>query len=134
VPQLGRVVIGDDVEIGANATIDRVAGPGSAIGDGTMIDNLAQIGHNVGIGRCCVIVAQVGSSGSAKLDDFATIGGQGGLTGHLTLSKGARVAAHSSVFRGIAPGETVCGFPALPSKEFWRGASLLQRLARKKGR
>lgn len=132
VPQLGRVVIGDDVEIGANTTIDRGAGPDTVIGDGTMIDNLVQIGHNVVIGRCCVIVAQVGISGSTKLDDFVMIGGQGGLAGHLTLGKGARVAAHSSVFRDVAPGETVCGFPALPTKEFWRGVSLLQRLARKK--
>jgi UDP-3-O-[3-hydroxymyristoyl] glucosamine N-acyltransferase len=97
-----------------------------------MIDNLVQIGHNVVIGRCCVIVAQVGISGSTKLDDFVMIGGQGGLAGHLTLGKGARVAAHSGVFRDIAPGETVCGFPALPSKEFWRGVSLVRRLARKK--
>ncbi len=133
VPQLGRVVIGDDVEIGANTTIDRGAGLDTMIGDGTVIDNLVQIGHNVVIGRCCVIVAQVGISGSTKLDDFVMIGGQGGLAGHLTLGKGARVAAHSGVFRDIAPGETVCGFPALPSREFWRGASLLQRLARKKG-
>jgi UDP-3-O-[3-hydroxymyristoyl] glucosamine N-acyltransferase len=81
-----------------------------------MIDNLVQIGHNV------------------VVDDIVTIGGQGGSAGHLTLGKGPRVAAHSGVFRDIAPGETVCGFPALPSKEFWRGVSLLQRLARKKGR
>jgi UDP-3-O-[3-hydroxymyristoyl] glucosamine N-acyltransferase len=103
------------------------------IGDGTMIDNPVQIGHNVVIGRCCVIVAQVGISGSAKLDDFVMVGGQGGLAGHLKLGKGARVAAHGGVFRDIAPGETVCGFPALPSKEFVRGVAVLQRLARKKG-
>jgi UDP-3-O-[3-hydroxymyristoyl] glucosamine N-acyltransferase len=79
-----------------------------------MIDNLVQIGHNVVIGRCCVIVAQVG------------------LAGHLTLGKRARVAARSGVFRDIAPDETVCGSPALPSKEFWRGVPLVRRLARKK--
>ena len=133
VPQLGRVLIGDDVEIGANATIDRGAGPDTVIGDGTMIDNLVQIGHNVVIGRCCVIVAQVGISGSTKLDDFVMIGGQGGLAGHLTLGKGARVAAHSGVYRDVAPGETVSGYPAMPVKEFWRSVALLQRLARKKG-
>ncbi len=98
-----------------------------------MIDNLVQIGHNVVIGRCCVIVAQVGISGSTKLDDFVMIGGQAGLAGHLTLGKGARAAAHSGVFRDIAPGETVCGFPASPSKEFWRGVAVLKRLAQKKG-
>lgn len=98
-----------------------------------MIDNLAQIGHNVVIGRCCVIVAQAGISGRMKLDDFVGVGGQGGLAGHPTLGRRARGAAHSGVFRGIAPGETGCGFPALPSKEFWRGVAVLQRLARKKG-
>ena len=133
VPQLGRVVIGDDVEIGANTTIDRGAGPDTVVGDGTMIDNLVQIGHNVVIGRCCVIVAQVGISGSTRLDDFVMIGGQGGLAGHLTLGKGARVAAHSGVFRDVAPGQTVSGYPAMPVKEFWRGVALLQRLVRKKG-
>jgi UDP-3-O-[3-hydroxymyristoyl] glucosamine N-acyltransferase len=132
VPQLGRVVIGDDVEIGANSTIDRGAGPDTVIGDGTMIDNLVQIGHNVTLGRRCVIVAQVGISGSTKLDDFVMVGGQGGLAGHLTIGKGARVAAHSGVMRDIPPGGTVCGFPALPSKEFWRQVAVVQRLARKK--
>ncbi len=97
-----------------------------------MIDNLVRIGHNVVIGRCCVIVAQFGISGSTQLGDFVMIGGQAGLAGHLTLG-GARVAAHSGVFRDIAPGETVCGFPASPSKEFWRGVAVLKRLAQKKG-
>ncbi|HZS83718.1 MAG TPA: UDP-3-O-(3-hydroxymyristoyl)glucosamine N-acyltransferase [Stellaceae bacterium] len=133
IPQLGRVRIGDDVEVGANTTIDRGAGPDTIIGDGTMIDNLVQIGHNVTIGRRCVLVAQVGISGSTTLDDFAMIGGQGGLAGHLTIGKGARIAAHSGVMRDVGPGETVCGFPALPSREFWRGVALVQRLARKKG-
>jgi UDP-3-O-[3-hydroxymyristoyl] glucosamine N-acyltransferase len=108
-------------------------GDGPVIGDGTMIDNPVQIGHNVVIGRCCVIVAQVGISGSTKLDDFVVVGGQGGLAGHLKLGKGARAAAHGGAFRDGAPGETVCGFPALPSKEFWRGVAVLQRRARKKG-
>jgi UDP-3-O-[3-hydroxymyristoyl] glucosamine N-acyltransferase len=132
VPQIGRVLIGDDVEIGANSTIDRGAGPDTVIGDGTMIDNLVQIGHNVTLGRRCVIVAQVGISGSTKLDDFVMVGGQGGLAGHLTIGKGARVAAHSGVMRDIPPGGTVCGFPAMPSKEFWRQVAVVQRLARKK--
>lgn len=134
VPQLGRVIIGDDVEIGANSTIDRGAGPDTIIGDGTMIDNLVQIGHNVTLGRRCVLVAQVGISGSTKLDDFVMVGGQGGLAGHLTIGKGARIAAHSGVMRDIPPGGTVCGFPALPGKEFWRHVAVVQRLARKKDR
>jgi UDP-3-O-[3-hydroxymyristoyl] glucosamine N-acyltransferase len=132
VPQLGLVVIGDDVEIGANTTVDRGAGPDTIVGDGTMIDNLVQIGHNVVVGRRCVLAAQVGISGSTELDDFVMIGGQGGLAGHLALGKGARVAAHSGVMRDVPPGGTVCGFPAMPSKEFWRQVATVQRLARRK--
>jgi UDP-3-O-[3-hydroxymyristoyl] glucosamine N-acyltransferase len=130
---VGTLTLGELAErTGANTTIDRGAGPDTVIGDGTMIDNLVQIGHNVVIGRCCVIVAQLGVSGSTKLDDFVMIGGQGGSAGHLTLGKRARVAARSGVFRDIAPDETVCGSPALPSKEFWRGVPAVRRLARKK--
>jgi UDP-3-O-[3-hydroxymyristoyl] glucosamine N-acyltransferase len=133
VPQLGRVIVGDDVEIGANATIDRGAGPDTIIGPGTMIDNLVQIGHNVQTGRGCVIVAQVGISGSTRLGDFVMIGGQGGLTGHLTIGSGARVAAQSGVMRDVPPGETVMGSPAMPIREHHRLTALLRRLAKKKG-
>jgi UDP-3-O-[3-hydroxymyristoyl] glucosamine N-acyltransferase len=133
VPQLGRVIIGDDVEIGANSTIDRGAGPDTVIGAGTMIDNLVQIGHNVQVGRGCVLVAQVGISGSTRLGDFVMIGGQGGLTGHLTIGSGARVAAQSGVMRDLAPGETVMGSPAVPIREHHRQVLLLRRLAAKKG-
>ena len=133
VPQLGRVIIGDDVEIGANTTIDRGAGPDTIIGPGTMIDNLVQIGHNVQTGRGCVIVAQVGISGSTRLGDFVMIGGQGGLAGHLTVGSGARVAAQSGVMRDIPPGETVMGSPALPIREHHRLTALLWRMVKKKG-
>jgi UDP-3-O-[3-hydroxymyristoyl] glucosamine N-acyltransferase len=133
VPQLGRVIIGADVEIGANTTIDRGAGPDTLIGDGTMIDNLAQIGHNVAVGRGCVIVSQVGVSGSSKLGDFVMVGGQSGLAGHLTVGPGARIAARSGVMRDVPPGVTVCGFPAVPFTEFMRQAAILKRLARKRG-
>ena len=132
-PQLGRVIIGDDVEIGANSTVDRGAGPDTVIGAGTMIDNLVQIGHNVQIGRGCVLVAQVGISGSTRLGDYVMVGGQGGLAGHLTIGSGARIAAQAGIMRDVAPGETVMGYPAVPIKEFFRQVAVLQRLASKKG-
>jgi UDP-3-O-[3-hydroxymyristoyl] glucosamine N-acyltransferase len=133
VPQLGRVIIGADVEIGANTTIDRGAGPDTLVGDGAMIDNLVQIGHNVAVGRGCVLVAQVGISGSTKLGDFVMAGGQAGLAGHLTIGPGARIAAKTGVMRDIAAGVTVCGFPAVPIAEFMRQVAALQRLVKKRG-
>lgn len=133
VPQLGRVIIGDDVEIGANTTIDRGAGPDTVIGSGCMIDNLVQIGHNVQLGRGCVIVAQVGISGSTKLGDFAAAGGQAGIAGHLTIGPGARIAAQAGVAKDIGPGETVGGTPAVPQMEWLRQAAVLSKLVRRKG-
>jgi UDP-3-O-[3-hydroxymyristoyl] glucosamine N-acyltransferase len=132
VPQLGRVLIGDDVDIGANTTIDRGSGPDTVIGSGSMIDNLVQIGHNVILGRCCVLAGQVGISGSTRLDDFVMVGGQGGLAGHLHIGRGVRIAAKSGIMRDIPAGETVCGSPAVPLTEFMRQTAVLQRLARKK--
>ncbi len=134
VPQLGRVVIGDDVDIGANTTIDRGSGRDTVIGSGSMIDNLVQIGHNVVLGRCCILAGQVGISGSTTLDDFVMIGGQGGLAGHLHIGTGARIAAKSGIMRDVAAGETVCGSPAVPLPEFMRQTAVLQRLAKKKDR
>ncbi|MDA8231251.1 MAG: UDP-3-O-(3-hydroxymyristoyl)glucosamine N-acyltransferase [Magnetospirillum sp.] len=134
VPQLGRVVIGNGVEIGANTTIDRGAGPDTVIGDGCMIDNLVQIGHNVQLGRGCVIVAQVGISGSTRIGDFVAAGGQAGITGHLRIGSGARIAAQSGVMRDIAAGETVGGAPAVPMAEWLRQSALLGKLGRRKGR
>lgn len=132
VPQLGRVLIGDDVDIGANTTIDRGSGHDTVIGSGSMIDNLVQIGHNVVIGRCCVLAGQVGISGSTRLDDFVMIGGQGGLAGHLHIGKAARIAAKSGLMRDVAAGQTVCGSPAVPLGDFMRQTAILQRLAKKK--
>jgi UDP-3-O-[3-hydroxymyristoyl] glucosamine N-acyltransferase len=134
VPQLGRVVIGDDVDIGANTTIDRGSGRDTVIGSGSMIDNLVQIGHNVVLGRCCVLAGQVGISGSTTLGDFVVIGGQGGLAGHLHIGSRARIAAKSGIMRDVAAGETVCGSPAVPLAEFMRQTAMLQRLAKRKGR
>lgn len=131
VPQLGRVVVEDDVEIGANSTIDRGAGPDTVIGQGTKIDNLVQIAHNVRIGRGCIIVSQVGISGSTRLGDFVMLGGQAGLTGHLTIGDGARVAAQSGVMRDVEPGATIGGSPALAQREWLRSQAALARMSRK---
>jgi len=132
IPQLGRVVIGEDVDIGANTTIDRGSGHDTVIGPGTMIDNLVQIGHNVVLGRGCILAGQVGISGSTKLGDFVMAGGQAGFAGHLTIGDGARVAAKAGLMRDVAAGETVCGSPAVPIASFMRQVAILQRLAKKK--
>ncbi len=128
VPQVGNVVIGDDVEIGANTTVDRATTGSTRIGDGTKIDNLVQIGHNVVVGRHCIIVAQVGVSGSTELEDFTTLGGQVGVAGHLRIGKGSMVAAQSGVARSVPPGTVVSGTPAMPHSLWKRMVAVLPRL------
>lgn len=132
VPQLGRVIIEDDVDIGANTTIDRGAGPDTVIGRGTIIDNLVQIAHNVKLGRGCVIVAHVGISGSTHVGDYVMIGGQAGLAGHLTVGHGARIGAQAGVMKNLPAGITVLGSPALPNREYWRQIVTLAALGKKK--
>lgn len=136
VPQLGRVLIGDDVEVGANSTVDRGSASDTVIGDGTLIDNLVQIGHNVRVGRGCVIVAQVGIAGSARLDDFVVVGGQVGIAGHLRIGAGARIAAQSGVHRDVPAGSELGGTPAVPMSEFRRLCALwrIQVQERMKGK
>ncbi|MCB1782887.1 MAG: UDP-3-O-(3-hydroxymyristoyl)glucosamine N-acyltransferase [Alphaproteobacteria bacterium] len=131
VPQLGRVIIEDHVEIGANTTIDRGAGPDTVIGQGTWIDNLVQIGHNVKIGKGCVIVAQVGISGSTIIDDFVAIGGQAGLAGHLKIGKAAKIAAQSGVMSDIPPLAEHMGSPSFPIRQYLRQVAALNRLIKK---
>jgi UDP-3-O-[3-hydroxymyristoyl] glucosamine N-acyltransferase len=132
VPQLGRVIVGDDVDIGANTTIDRGSGHDTVIGDGTMIDNLVQIGHNVVLGRSCILAGQAGIAGSSKLGDFVMVGGQAAISGHLQIGNGARIAGKSGVMRDVSAGATVCGNPAVPMMQFMRQTAILQRLATKK--
>lgn len=131
VPQLGRVIIESDVEVGANSTIDRGAGPDTVIGQGTRIDNLVQIGHNVRIGKHCIVVAQVGISGSTQIGDYVMLGGQAGLAGHIKIGSGAKIAGQSGVMRDIPPGGSYMGSPAVPIKRNMRQVTALAKLAGK---
>ncbi|WP_201404105.1 UDP-3-O-(3-hydroxymyristoyl)glucosamine N-acyltransferase [Kaistia sp. 32K] len=134
VPQIGRVVIQDDVEIGANTTVDRGANRDTVIGEGTKIDNQVQVGHNVVIGRHCVIVSMVALAGSVTLGDFVVLGGQVGVNGHVTIGSGAQVAATSSVKDDLAPGGRYGGTPARGIKEWFREEVALRRLAQREAR
>ena len=111
VRQIGRVIIQDDVEIGANTSIDRGALRDTIVGEGTKIDNLVQIGHNVVIGRHCVIVAQTGISGSSELGDFVVLGGQAAVVGHVNIGAGAQIAATSKVNSDVPSGARWGGTP-----------------------
>ncbi len=131
VPQLGRVRLEDDVEIGANSCIDRGSTQDTIIGAGSRIDNLVQIGHNVQLGRCCVVVGQAGISGSTVLGDFVVVAAQAGLTGHLHIGNKARIGAQAGVMADVAAGLDVIGSPAEPVRDFFRGVATLRKLVRK---
>jgi len=133
VPQLGRVVIEDGVEIGANATIDRGSMQDTVIGAGTRIDNLVQIGHNARLGRCCIVVSQAGISGSTELEDYVTVAAQAGLIGHIKIGAKARIGAQCGVMSDVEAGADVIGSPAMPFREFFRNVATLRRLAKKGG-
>jgi UDP-3-O-[3-hydroxymyristoyl] glucosamine N-acyltransferase len=128
VPQVGNVVIRDDVELGAGVTIDRGALGPTVIGEGTKVDNLVQIAHNVGIGTNCMIVAQTGIAGSTKMGDEVVLGGQSGISGHLRLGNRVTVSAQSGVMRNLRDGERVLGFPAVPDRQAKRQIIALQHL------
>jgi UDP-3-O-[3-hydroxymyristoyl] glucosamine N-acyltransferase len=130
-PQLGRVILEDDVEVGANTTIDRGSARDTVIGAGSRLDNLVQIGHNVVLGRCCIIVAQVGIAGSTVLEDFVQVGGQAAVDGHLRIGRGAQIGAQAGVISDTPSGAEVVGSPAQPKRDFFRQVATLRRMARR---
>lgn len=133
IPQVGRVIVEDDVEIGANTAIDRGMGPDTVIGRGSMIDNLVMIGHNARLGRGCVVVGQAGISGSTKLGNYVVLAAGAGLAGHLTIGDGVRIAAKAGVMRDLKPGEAVGGIPSVPLRQWHRQTVALGRLAQGRG-
>ncbi len=128
IPQVGTVEIGDDVEIGANTTVDRATVGTTRIGEGTKIDNLVQVAHNVEIGRHAVIVAQVGISGSTKIGSFAVLGGQVGTVGHITIGDGARIGAQSGVVNSVPAGETRSGIGPIPHRQWLKAQAVFDNL------
>jgi UDP-3-O-[3-hydroxymyristoyl] glucosamine N-acyltransferase len=131
VPQIGRVIIQDDVEIGAGTTIDRGAIRDTVIGEGTKIDNLVQVGHNVIIGRHCILVAQTGIAGSSTLEDFVVLGARVGLNNNVTIGEGAHIAAISVVHGDVPPGARWGGTPAKPVKQWFREMMIVEQLAKR---
>jgi len=128
IPQVGTVVIEDDVEIGANATIDRATTGATVIGAGTKIDNLVQVGHNVRIGRNCIIVAQVGIGGSSEIGDETVLGGQAGIRDHVRVGSRVKGAARAGITHDIPDGQVVSGFPAISHREWLRAQAIYARL------
>jgi UDP-3-O-[3-hydroxymyristoyl] glucosamine N-acyltransferase len=128
VPQVGTVLVGDDVEIGANSTLDRARFSKTIIGEGTKIDNLVQIGHNVVIGKHCLLCAQTGISGSTTVEDYVVLGGQVGVAGHISIGKGVRAGGQAGITSDVAAGSVINGTPAVPYMLERRIAVLQQRL------
>ncbi len=132
IPQLGLVIIGDNVHIGANTTIDRGSLANTKIGNGVHIDNLVQIAHNVEIGDNSVLVAQVGIAGSTKLGNFVIVAGQVGIAGHLNVGDGVKIAAQSGLMRDVKKGEIIAGSPAIPVRDWHKQTIALQNLIKGK--
>ena len=128
VPQLGRVVVEEDVEIGANSTIDRATHGETRIGAGSKIDNLVQVGHNVQVGKHCILCGQAGIAGSAHLGDYVVLAGQAGVSGHIELGKGAQVAAKSAALGPVPAGGKVAGIPAVDLRRWKRQIVMVNRL------
>ena len=131
IPQIGRVIIGNDVEIGANSCVDRGALDDTVIMDGCRVDNLVQIAHNDKFGRGCILVAQVGVAGSCTFGDYVVCGGQTGFADHLNIGSGAQIAAQSGVMRDVEPKAVLLGTPAVPFKDFMRQVAFLQKNSKK---
>ena len=134
VAQIGRVIIQDDVEIGANSTVDRGSVRDTVIGEGTKVDNLVQIAHNVVIGRHCVIVSQTGISGSTTLGDFVATGGQAGITGHLKIGTGAQIGAQAGLISDVPAGERWAGAPAQPVRDLFKQEAFIRRMVKRDGK
>lgn len=134
IPQIGRVVIQDDVEIGCNTTVDRGAMDDTVIGEGTKIDNLVQVAHNVRIGRRCIVAGHCGLSGSVVLGDNVMLGGRVGIADHIVVGAGAQIGASAGVMNDIPAGERWVGSPAVPMREFFRQVAAMRAMGRgKKG-
>jgi UDP-3-O-[3-hydroxymyristoyl] glucosamine N-acyltransferase len=130
IPHVGRCLIGDDIEIGANTCIDRGSVDDTVIGSGTKIDNLVHIAHNVRIGARCLIMAQAGIAGSVHVEDDVIIAGQAGIADHLTIGRGARLLVQSGTIADVPAGATLFGYPARPHREFLRAQAVMYRLAK----
>lgn len=128
IPHVGRCVIEDDVEVGANTTIDRGSIDDTVIGAGTKIDNLVHVGHNVRMGRLCLVMAQVGIAGSTRIEDGCVLAGQAGIGGHIVLGQGARIGGQAGVFGSVPAGETWSGYPARPHRDALRAQAAVFKL------
>ena len=131
VPQLGRVIIEDDVEFGSNCNVDRGAIGDTLIERGVRCDSLIHVAHNVRIGKACVFAGQAGVAGSAVIGDYVMVGGAVSISDHVTIGKGAKIAGKSGVMRDVAAGETVAGYPAVPIRQWHKQTAMLTRLSKK---